>query len=143
MKYLLLVTHILLAIIVGTIIGTLLNIATNINKIANSLETIASPPNTNTNTTILYPKWHDSESFSNGEILYPDMAHDDTLVVFNAKELNKLFNKANNTLPTPASDEEIDEVLHMYAISINQRLVDILPIKGDSSSFSAIIEITH
>lgn len=101
--------------------------------IGKDLHTIASPP-------VKQQNYFDISSvYYNGEILLPDYAHDDTLVVFNAKELNRMFDGID--LPIPATDEEVDEVLHMYAISVNQRLIDILPNKD--STFSATIEITH
>lgn len=77
--------------------------------------------------------------FYNGQILYPDYVHDDTLVVFNAKELNKDFDRE---LMHPATDEEIDFVLHMYAMSINLRITEFM--KGDTVGvYRLTVEITH
>lgn len=81
-----------------------------------------------------------SSVYYNGEILYPDMAHDDTLVVFNAKQLNRIFDGVNTSI-LPTTDEEIDEVLHMYAISTNFKIIDILPSKD--KTYQATLIITH
>lgn len=117
---------VLTCILLGIIAGAILSIAVDIHI-------IASPPTKQQNN------FDTSSVYYNGQTLYPDYAHDDTLVVFNAKELNRIFDGVD--LPVPATDEEIDEILHMYAMSINQRLIDILPNKD--STFSATIEITH
>lgn len=59
--------------------------------------------------------------FHNGEILYPDYAHLDTLIVTNADMLNVIF---NNESTTPASDEEIYEALHIFCESFDGSFQD-------------------
>lgn len=60
----------------------------------------------------------ESRPFYNGEILYPDYAHNDTLVVFNAKELNRIFDGVDVSL-LPKTDADISGILYKYAIQLN------------------------
>lgn len=55
----------------------------------------------------------DTNAFKNGEILLPDYAHNDTLIVFNAAELNRIFDGVNVEI-LPTTDYDISEVLHKY-----------------------------
>lgn len=46
--------------------------------------------------------------YKNGEILYPDMVHDDTLTVINADGLNQAATYWDG------SDSDINEALHLF-----------------------------
>ena len=48
--------------------------------------------------------------YQNGEILYPDMVHDDTLVVVDAGKLGHEVRQSDGT------DEDIDFLLHKYCV---------------------------
>jgi hypothetical protein len=48
------------------------------------------------------------QEYKNGEILYPDYAHDDTLTVIDADGLNQAATYCDGT------DGEINEMLHLY-----------------------------
>lgn len=50
--------------------------------------------------------------FTKGEVLYPDYAHTDTLVVEDATSLNNAFDSTYNEVP--ATDGEISDVLHDF-----------------------------
>ena len=58
------------------------------------------------------------DSFKDGDILYPDYACPDTLIVMNGVELDKVFR--TTSLPIVGSDSEIDSVLHRYCLNFNQ-----------------------
>ncbi len=60
----------------------------------------------------------DSRPYVNGEILLPDMVHDDTLIVFNAEQLNLAFDGVDKAI-TPGTDLQINSVLHAYCIVAN------------------------
>lgn len=97
----------------------------------------------------------DAESFKDGDILYPDYACPDTLIVMNGAALDKVFR--TTSLPTAGTDSEIDSVLHRYcltftqyidfnigqgyspAIALHLALVDFRRIKPDSL-YQSIIE---
>jgi len=57
-------------------------------------------------------------SFKDGDILYPDYACPDTLIVMNGVELDKVFR--TTSLPIVGSDNETDSVLHRYCLTFNQ-----------------------
>lgn len=57
----------------------------------------------------------DPNAFHVNDILYPDYACNDTLIVINADELNRVFDGVD--LPVPATDSEIDSTLHQSCIS--------------------------
>ena len=50
----------------------------------------------------------DRADFKDGEIVLPDYAHDDTLIVLNSFKLNEAIDNCEGT------DGEIDSVLHLY-----------------------------
>jgi hypothetical protein len=53
--------------------------------------------------------------YTNGQILLPDYAHNDTLVVINANRLNSLFSG-----PPVQGDEDISDILYEGAVPINK-----------------------
>ena len=55
-----------------------------------------------------YSTESDPNAFHVGDTLYPDMTHNDTLIVINADTLNSLFDGVD--LPVPATDGEA--ILH-------------------------------
>jgi hypothetical protein len=55
-----------------------------------------------------------TQKFSNWQVLLPDYAHADTLIVVNADSLNAIFSRED----APATDGEIDSLLHLYCKSI-------------------------
>ncbi len=57
----------------------------------------------------------DDLSFKNGEVLYPDYAHQDTLIVVNADSLNWCMENYDI-----ASDGDIWDVLHAYSKQISK-----------------------
>ena len=69
-------------------------------------------------SNIPYSIENDTNAFHRMDILLPDYAHSDTLIVFNADALNTLFDGVD--LPVPATDSEIDSVLHKYCLDFNQ-----------------------
>lgn len=73
-------------------------------------------------------------TFTNGEILLPDYAHIDTLIVVNATALNKIFDVE---LPEPATDGEISDVLHKYCVPINSIHTD-YQLEVDSTGYTII-----
>lgn len=69
--------------------------------------------------------------YYNGEILYPDYIHDDTLVVFNAQNLNIKMDSIENTI---ADDADIEDILYKYSIPTNLEIVKYLP-NEDSTGY--------
>lgn len=58
----------------------------------------------------------DHVQYYNGEILAPDMVHDDSLIVVNAAKLNRIFNSDH----APASDGDISAALYDNCIVPNR-----------------------
>ena len=79
---------------------------------------------------LFVPKKSVSRPFFNGETLLPDYSHNDTLIVNDAGALNYIFN--DSKLPIPATDGEINEVLHRYCIPVSGHLCRwaLCPYKG-------------
>jgi len=66
-------------------------------------------------SNIPYSIENDKNAFHVGDTLYPDYSHSDTLIVqsiASADTLNLLFDGVD--IPVPATDSEIDSVLHKY-----------------------------
>lgn len=57
---------------------------------------------------------NNNKPFKNGQILYPDYACSDTLIIVDADRLNKAFEIGNL-----GTDSEIDSVLHLYTSLYN------------------------
>jgi hypothetical protein len=76
-------------------------------------------------------------SYSNGQILFPDYAHDDTLIVVDAQYLNLAFDVLK-----PATDGEISNVLHLGCanyVDYQKHPEDFINIKiGETDSFMDI-----
>lgn len=65
---------------------------------------------------------HSITQFTNGQILLPDYAHNDTLVVQDAASLNNAFDTTYNKVPE--TDQEINDALHNYCLPLPSRAVD-------------------
>jgi len=71
------------------------------------------------NKKVVHTYETDDLSFKNGEILYPDYVHDDTIIVSNADSLNWCMENYNI-----ASDGDIWDVLHAYSNRIIKQTTD-------------------
>lgn len=58
------------------------------------------------------------EYFKNGQILYPDYVCPDTLIVIDAKGLNKAMAYVEQDISW-GSDADCDSLIHQYAIKLN------------------------
>lgn len=72
-----------------------------------------------------------SHQYFNGEVLFPDYAISDTLVVNDAAALNYIFD-SSETKDVPATDGEINEVLRRYCIPLSGHICrwKLCPYKG-------------
>jgi len=76
--------------------------------------TVATRSHLNTGSN--FYKDQTGEPFVNGDTLYPSYACPDTLIIINADKLNWIFDGV--ATPAPASDSQIDSVLHLYCLPV-------------------------
>lgn len=109
----------LLTILLWSVLFYLLN-TTNTHQELDKDGIIRTYSNTK-DTSLVHTYETDDTHYYKGEVLYPDYAHDDTLMVNNADSLNWCIEHYDI-----ASDGDINDVLHAYCIYNQKQINNIL-----------------